>query len=83
MNLKEAIPTLNIELRLNRTANGWDLNEEATKAVKDSLTQAMQDANMIADSCLNCGLICSQSLMQNGCPNCGGLDLTSKNGDIK
>lgn len=76
MKISEALDTLVIQLRLGRTPKGRIITDFG----KENLKSCIEDTanhDYEATKCKNCGLIISALLVQEGCPNCGGLDFDS------
>jgi len=76
MKIVEVIPDLKAELYFGKTATGRSVNEEAKSSIQATLSDT-KNYEVEAVKCLNCGIILSSLLIQSGCPNCGGSDLTT------
>lgn len=77
MTLQEAKKTIDDQILLGRTDKAWPITKEALAYLEAA---SEDDANIeaIAIKCLNCGLIFSILHSEDGCVNCGGLDLNDK-----
>jgi Zn finger protein HypA/HybF involved in hydrogenase expression len=76
MNISNLIPDLKAELYFSKTATGRTVNEKAKESIQAMLSDT-KNYEVDAVKCLNCGIILSSLLIQSGCPNCGGSDLTT------
>ena len=76
MNISEARDVLNTQVVIGKTPKGRPLTDYAKQCITTSMED---DGNAQADvsECLNCGMIVSVLLTDDGCPNCGGLDFNS------
>jgi len=75
MKISDAIDILKSERLLERTPSGRPLTEYAVDCVKATIEDEKNwDSEVIR--CLNCCIIVSGLLIPDGCPNCGGKDIT-------
>lgn len=77
MKILEVLHTLIAEKVFKRTPLGRPLTEYAV----ENIGAALEDKNnqsQEAIMCLNCGFVISSLLVPEGCPNCGGKDLTTE-----
>ena len=75
MKIRDALPMMGVELKLKKTTKGRDISELGLNAIQATIDdQKNYDSDAI--QCMNCGMVCSSLIIQAGCPNCGGLDLT-------
>ena len=58
-----------------RTPSGRSITDYAKDTIRATLDDE-KNWDMEATKCLNCCFIASSLLFENGCPNCGGHDLT-------
>lgn len=75
MNISELILVLKTERILGRTPNGRAINEYAVRAL-DSAISDEKNYHIDIVKCMGCGFIISSLLVEDGCPNCGSIDLT-------
>ena len=76
MKIANIIPDLKAELYFGKTGTGRTVNEKAKASIQAALSDT-KNYEVEAIKCLNCGIILSSLLVQSGCPNCGGSDLTT------
>lgn len=76
MKISNVIPDLKAELYFGKTPIGRSVNEEAKANIHAALSDT-KNYEVDAVKCLNCGIMLSSLLVQSGCPNCGGNDLTT------
>ena len=75
MKISDAIDILKTEQIFARTPSGRTITDYALKVIDASLADE-KNYEMDCLKCLNCCIIVSGLLCANGCPNCGGHDLT-------
>lgn len=76
----ESNAVFKVEISTGRTPKGRPLTDFAVKCVRSSL-EDIENGNAPTSKCLACGLIVSSLLIADGCPNCGGLDMTLEMND--
>jgi len=76
MKISNVIPDLKAELYFGKTGKGRSVNKEAKASLQATLSDT-KNYEVEAIKCINCGIILSSLLVQSGCPNCGGSDLTT------
>ena len=76
MNIEQVQDILRQELALERTPKGRPISELGKNAIEAVLSDE-KNYGVMAVKCLNCGMVFSSVLSHNGCPNCGGMDLTA------
>ena len=76
MNISNVIPDFKAELYFSKTSRGRTVNEAAKASIQAALADT-KNYEVDAVKCLNCGIILSSLLVQSGCPNCGGSDLST------
>lgn len=75
MTVNTAMHILLTEKKLNRTPCKRPLTDYAIKCLDASIgDKNNQDVAVV--QCVSCGMVVSSLLVENGCPNCGGLDLS-------
>jgi rubrerythrin len=75
MKIEQAISHIKTQINLKRTSYGRPINDDSL----NRLNSVLEDENNFgadAVQCLNCGLIISSLVVSDGCPNCGGIDMT-------
>ena len=75
MTINEAKNIMNAELLFGRTPKGRLITDYGKKCIQASLDD-IDNYNSPASKCLACGMVVSSLIIENGCVNCGGLDLT-------
>ena len=76
MKIANITPDLKAELYFGKTPIGRSVNDEAKASIEAALSDT-KNYEVDAIKCLNCGIMLSSLLVQSGCPNCGGSDLTT------
>ena len=74
MDIYEARKILKTEIILGRTVKGRPLTKKAILTLDASLSDEKNYGNHVVQ-CLCCGMVSSILLVDEGCPNCGCLDL--------
>jgi len=84
MKISEVIPILKMELNFARTPSGRSISEYAQDVLRASIEDTKNYEQSII-KCKNCCIITSSLLAGEGCPNCGGHDLSQdvKQSDIQ
>jgi len=77
MKISEAIPIMKAQLFFRRTPCGRSVTDYAAETL-DAAISDQKNADMDATRCKNCCIIVSSLLVPEGCPNCGGKDLTTE-----
>lgn len=74
MKINDSINLINTQIKLLKTPKGRPITDYALKCLQSMVSDTNnQDINVL--TCLNCGLLISNLLIEKGCPNCGGLDI--------
>ena len=76
MKIQDALSLMQVELKLNKTTSGRSVSELGRNAIQATIDD-QKNYQVDAIKCLNCGFVCSSLIVETGCPNCGGLDLTT------
>lgn len=79
MRISDALETLKTELALGKTPKGRILTDFAKENLKAAIGD-IKNHQTEATRCKNCGLVQSELLIADGCPNCGGLDFDANVG---
>ena len=75
MKIKDAIHILKAQLSFERTPKGRSVSEYAKNTIAATLEDE-KNYEMECKKCVNCGIILSELLRPEGCPNCGSKDKT-------
>lgn len=76
MKIFEALSTIKAEKALKRTPTGRSITELGVNTLEAMISDEKNWGSKVK-KCLNCGIIISELLVPEGCPNCGSKDLTS------
>jgi len=74
MNIKDAEHILRKEIILERTPKGRPIEENAILNLDAALADEKNYGNEVVE-CISCGFVTSILLVEEGCPNCGVIDL--------
>jgi len=74
MNIEQAKKILKTQIELERTPKGRPLTKEAILNLDASLSDEKNYGNEVVQ-CKGCGMVASILLVEEGCPNCGCVDL--------
>jgi len=74
MNVEQAKKILKTQLELERTPKGRPLTNKAILILDASLSDEKNFGNDVIQ-CIGCGMVSSILLVEEGCPNCGCVDL--------
>lgn len=75
MTVQTSMHVLMTERKLERTPCKRPLSDYAIQCIDASIND-QNNANVAVIQCAACGMVVSSLLVENGCPNCGGLDLS-------
>ena len=79
MKIFEVMSIIKAEKVLKRTPTGRRITEHGVDNLNAMISDEKNWGSKVK-KCLNCGIVISELLVPEGCPNCGSKDLTS---DIK
>lgn len=77
MQIQQLLPLIQVELKIGNTPKGNPLQNFARQSLEATISDK-DNYDAEATRCQNCGLIVSSLLVSEGCPQCGGLDLTTE-----
>lgn len=77
MKLLEAKSIINNQILLKRTTSSFPVTDDAIAFLQSSLDD-LQNIDTTAIKCKNCEFVFSVLHSENGCVNCGALDLTDQ-----
>ena len=77
MNISEVIDIIKAEIVFKRTPSGRSINEYGIESLNAALAD-QSNYDIEAVKCTNCCIIQSSLLIPEGCPNCGGKDMTTQ-----
>jgi len=80
MNIDQARQIIKTEIELERTPEGRPLTKEAILNLDASLSDEKNLGNDVVQ-CIGCGMVASILLVEDGCSNCGCLDLKTNIGE--
>jgi len=75
MNISDTIPILKMEQILGRTPRGRAISEYAVETLNAAISDEKNHGSNVVE-CMGCGFVISSLLIEDGCPNCGAIDLT-------
>lgn len=77
MNIEQSKSILTRQVISKRTPKGRPIHEGAIEALNATLKDSKNYGNEVVQ-CESCGFVISILLTQNGCPNCGIEELSTK-----
>jgi len=79
MNIDQARKIIKTQIELGRTPEGRPLTKEAILNLDAALSDEKNLGNDVVQ-CIGCGMVASILLVEDGCPNCGCVDLKTNIG---
>jgi hypothetical protein len=80
MNISQAYGVLKNQIETERTKKGRPLTHDAVLTIDAALSDEKNFGNEVVQ-CIGCGMVTSILITEQGCPNCGCLDLDTKIGE--
>lgn len=80
MNIGQAHSIMKTQIETERTKTGRPLTHEAVLTLDAALSDEKNFGNEVVE-CIGCAMVTSILITENGCPNCGCLDLDTNIGE--